>query len=92
MDPIVLSLRQCMQGWRIFQGDEPLFWFPDYPEALATIQMVAETHAEIREVSALIEVQALGEEPVHIRTVTPASFRARFQYGPPATSALPGGC
>ena len=70
MDPIVLSLRECTIGWRIFQGDDPLFWFSDYDEAVATAQMVAETHAEIREVSASIEIQLLGEHPVHVRTVT----------------------
>ena len=71
MDPIVLSLRECTKGWRIFQGDDPLFWFSDYDEAVATAQMVAETHAEIREIAASIEVQLLGEPPVHVRTVIP---------------------
>ncbi len=71
MAPIVLSLRECTKGWRIFQGDDPLFWFSDYDEAVATAQMVAETHAEIREVAASIQVQLLGESPVHVRTVCP---------------------
>lgn len=74
------------------QGDEPLFWLPDYDEAAATAQMVAETHAEIREISASIEVQLLGEPSVHIRTVTPSSSRTRVPQPIQATAALPADC
>ena len=75
MDTIVLSLRECTKGWRIFQADEPLFWFQDYEEAVATAQMVAETHAEIREITASIELQLQGERPVHLKTLVPRKSR-----------------
>ena len=71
MDPIVLSLRECRKGWRVFQGELPLFWFSYFDEAIATAQMVAEVHVEIREVAATIEVQLLGEAPVLFKTVAP---------------------
>ena len=73
MDPIVLSLRECTKGWRVFQGELPLFWFPDYQEAIATAQMVAEVHVELRDVAASIELQRLGEKPVHIKTLSPVA-------------------
>lgn len=72
MDELVISLRECMDGWRVFQGERPLFWFPDYPPAIETARMVASVQADIREASALIEMRLLGEPPVHVATCAPA--------------------
>jgi hypothetical protein len=71
MEKIVLSLRECTDGWRVFHGQHPLFWFPDYTEAIATARMVAAVHVDIREIPASIEMQLLGEEPVHVTTLAP---------------------
>ncbi|MCY1561769.1 hypothetical protein D9M68_990750 [compost metagenome] len=71
MQETVLSLRECTDGWRVFDGQRPLFWFPDYPEAIATARMVAAVHVDIREVTASIQMQLLGEEPVHVTTLAP---------------------
>ncbi len=72
MDQIVLSLRECTDGWRVFNGQQPLFWFQAYDEALATALTVASVHVDVREVAALIELQVLGEMPVHVTTLSPA--------------------
>lgn len=71
MDEIVLSLRECTDGWRVFQDHNPLFWFSDYDEAIATARMVAAVHVDIREVPASIEMQLLGEAPIHVATLSP---------------------
>lgn len=71
VEEIVLSLRECTDGWCVFQGQSPLFWFPDYAEAITTARMVATVHVDIREVSASIEMQMLGEQSVHVATLVP---------------------
>lgn len=71
MGDIVLSLRECADGWRIFQGQNPLFWFRGYEEAIATARMIAAVHVDIREVPASIEMQLLGEDPIHVATLSP---------------------
>lgn len=73
MDPIVLSLRECTKGWRVFQGELPLFWFAEYEEAVATARMVAEVHVDLRAVAASIELHRLGESAVHITTLAPVA-------------------
>jgi hypothetical protein len=74
MDPIVLTLRECMKGWGVFRGELPLFWFASYEEALTTARMVAAVQVDIREAPTTIEMQAVGEKPVFVATVsTPAA-------------------
>lgn len=77
MDEVVLSLRECADGWRVFQGQNPLFWFSGYDEAVATAKMVAAVRVDIREVPASIEMQLLGEAPIHIATLSPQKFVRR---------------
>lgn len=71
MDGIVLCLRQCTSGWRIFQGPDPLFWFPGYDEALASARMIAAVHVDLRAVAAVIEVQLQGEPAVQVAALSP---------------------
>ena len=68
MGEIVLPLRECADGWRVFNGQQPLFWLPDYEDAMATALTVASVHVDIREVAASIELQMLDEEPAHVTT------------------------
>lgn len=73
MDPIVLSLRECPDGWRIFQGEAPLFWFQAYDQALSTARLVASIQVEIREAATCIVAQRLGEKPVLVSKYEPVA-------------------
>ena len=73
MDEIVVSLRECTDGWRVFQGERALFWFPAYEEAMVNARMVASVLVDLREAATSIEMRLLGEPPVHVATVGPAA-------------------
>lgn len=67
----ILSVRECADGWRIFQAGRPLFWLPAYEDALATARMIAAVQVDIRETPTRVEMQLLGEQPVHVYTLAP---------------------
>jgi|GEM_PF-905043 len=71
MEPITLCLRETEAGWRIFMEDEPLFACSPFAEAVATARAVAAAQAEIHEAVTHIQVQWLGEIPVHLVTFAP---------------------
>jgi len=71
MEPKTLCLRESPKGWRIFIEDEPIFACSPYAEALATAQAVASAQAEICNAATHVEVQWMGERPVHLATFGP---------------------
>ena len=71
MDQIVLSLRECSDGWRVFQAESPLFWSPTYGMAMDSARCLAALHVDLREVPAVILMQLLGEAPVEVTRLAP---------------------
>lgn len=67
----VISLRECAQGWRVFQGENPLFWFRSYDQAMRTARLIASVQADIHDADTSIEMRLLGERPVLVGTCTP---------------------
>lgn len=73
MDPILLTVRECTDGWRIFQKEAPLLWFQAYDQALSTARLVASIQVEIRVAATCIVAQRLGEKPVLVSTYEPVA-------------------